>query len=77
MLKINFPFGIIVSIAAPASYWYLKASLITEMAESLDYIVYMTFDQHGITPLPRRSIYTTKLLMTHAVLRLMGLRETV
>ncbi|KXT03331.1 hypothetical protein AC578_4004 [Pseudocercospora eumusae] len=36
-----------LSIAAPASYWYLKAFPIAEMAEVLDYIVYMTYDLHG------------------------------
>ncbi|KAI9149971.1 Killer toxin subunits alpha/beta [Paramyrothecium foliicola] len=36
-----------VSIAAPASYWYLKQFLIAEMSEYLDYIVYMTYDLHG------------------------------
>ncbi|GJC87104.1 killer toxin subunits alpha/beta [Colletotrichum liriopes] len=36
-----------VSIAAPASYWYLKQFLIAEMSEHLDYIIYMTYDLHG------------------------------
>ncbi|RDW76305.1 Peptidoglycan-binding Lysin subgroup [Aspergillus mulundensis] len=36
-----------LSIAAPASYWYLKAFPIKNMAEELDYIVYMTYDLHG------------------------------
>ncbi|ODA80986.1 hypothetical protein RJ55_03946 [Drechmeria coniospora] len=36
-----------VSIAAPASYWYLKAFPIQKMAEVVDYIVYMTYDLHG------------------------------
>lgn len=36
-----------LSIAAPASYWYLKAFYIKEMAQYLDYIVYMTYDLHG------------------------------
>ncbi|KAJ3956420.1 hypothetical protein N0V92_007035 [Colletotrichum tropicale] len=35
-----------VSIAAPASYWYLKQFLIAEMSEHLDYIIYMTYDLH-------------------------------
>ncbi|KAJ5926897.1 killer toxin alpha/beta [Penicillium verrucosum] len=46
-MKLNFPFDKTVSIAAPASYWYLKSFLIDEMAKSLDYIVYMTYDLHG------------------------------
>ncbi|THC89832.1 hypothetical protein EYZ11_010716 [Aspergillus tanneri] len=36
-----------LSIAAPASYWYLKGFPIAEMAEVLDYIVFMTYDLHG------------------------------
>jgi chitinase len=36
-----------VSIAAPASYWYLKAFPIKEMSSVLDYIIYMTYDLHG------------------------------
>ncbi|KAL2120204.1 hypothetical protein VTJ04DRAFT_4230 [Mycothermus thermophilus] len=41
------PPGVSLSIAAPASYWYLKGFPIAEMAEVLDYIVYMTYDLHG------------------------------
>ncbi|PSK36632.1 Endochitinase B [Elsinoe australis] len=36
-----------LSIAAPASYWYLKAFPIDRMAKTIDYIVYMTYDLHG------------------------------
>ncbi|KAI0882847.1 putative glycosyl hydrolase, family 18 [Annulohypoxylon maeteangense] len=36
-----------VSFAAPASYWYLKAYPIKQMAAALDYIIYMTYDLHG------------------------------
>ncbi|KAL3430403.1 hypothetical protein BDV09DRAFT_189290 [Aspergillus tetrazonus] len=36
-----------LSIAAPASYWYLKAFPIAQMAKQLDYIVFMTYDLHG------------------------------
>ncbi|CAN9372976.1 unnamed protein product [Alternaria alternata] len=36
-----------VSIAAPASYWYLKAFPIKEMSSVIDYIIYMTYDLHG------------------------------
>ena len=36
-----------ISIAAPASYWYLKAFPIGKMSNVLDYIVYMTYDLHG------------------------------
>ena len=36
-----------VSIAAPASYWYLKGFPIGEISQVVDYIVYMTYDLHG------------------------------
>lgn len=36
-----------LSIAVPASYWYLRPFDIEKMAEYLDYIVYMTYDLHG------------------------------
>ncbi|TVY81252.1 Killer toxin subunits alpha/beta [Lachnellula suecica] len=36
-----------ISIAAPASYWYLKGFPIKLMGTILDYVVYMTYDLHG------------------------------
>jgi GH18 family chitinase len=36
-----------VSIAAPASFWYLKGFPIKEISDVVDYIVYMTYDLHG------------------------------
>ncbi|KAF3054755.1 hypothetical protein CFAM422_013264 [Trichoderma lentiforme] len=36
-----------VSLAAPASYWYLKAFPIKEVGAKIDYIIYMTYDLHG------------------------------
>ncbi|KAK3688699.1 glycoside hydrolase superfamily [Podospora appendiculata] len=36
-----------ISIAAPASYWYLQNFPIAEMAQVVDYIIYMTYDLHG------------------------------
>ncbi|KAE8153225.1 hypothetical protein BDV25DRAFT_137130 [Aspergillus avenaceus] len=36
-----------LSIAAPASYWYLKAFPIAEMSKVIDYIVFMAYDLHG------------------------------
>ncbi|KAK4447349.1 hypothetical protein QBC34DRAFT_355211 [Podospora aff. communis PSN243] len=36
-----------VSIAAPASFYYLKAFPIDRIASVIDYIVYMTYDLHG------------------------------
>ncbi|RHZ56572.1 uncharacterized protein CDV56_100433 [Aspergillus thermomutatus] len=36
-----------ISIAAPASYWYLKQFPIEKISKIVDYIVYMTYDLHG------------------------------
>ena len=36
-----------LAIAAPASFWYLRAFPINEIAKVVDYIVYMTYDLHG------------------------------
>jgi hypothetical protein len=36
-----------ISVAAPASYWYLKGFPIKLMSDYCDYIVYMTYDLHG------------------------------
>ncbi|RGP66617.1 killer toxin alpha beta [Fusarium longipes] len=36
-----------LSIALPASFWYLKPFPVDDMAKVLDYFVYMTYDLHG------------------------------
>ncbi|KAM0510822.1 hypothetical protein ACHAPE_010505 [Trichoderma viride] len=36
-----------VSLAAPASYWYLKAFPIKDVGAKIGYIIYMTYDLHG------------------------------
>ena len=36
-----------ISMAIPASYWYLKGFPIAEIADVLDYVVFMTYDIHG------------------------------
>jgi len=41
-----------VSFAAPASYWYLKTFPISTMANYIDYVVYMTYDLHGMSTIP-------------------------
>jgi GH18 family chitinase len=38
-----------LSIAAPASYWYLKGFPIERISRIVDYIVYMTYDLHGVS----------------------------
>jgi len=47
-MRQKLPAGKTMSIAAPASYWYLKAFPIEKMSKLLDYIVYMTYDLHGM-----------------------------
>ena len=46
LLKQKLP-GKSVSIAAPASYWYLRQFPLKKISEVVDYIVYMTYDLHG------------------------------
>ncbi|EFE44221.1 class V chitinase, putative [Trichophyton verrucosum HKI 0517] len=41
-----------VSIAAPASYQYLKGFPMDRIGEIVDYMVYMTFDLHGQVSIP-------------------------
>ncbi|KAM5436561.1 hypothetical protein MferCBS31731_005839 [Microsporum ferrugineum] len=36
-----------LSIAIPASYWYLKPFPVKSMANVVDYFIYMTYDLHG------------------------------
>ncbi|CAK7234837.1 hypothetical protein SBRCBS47491_009084 [Sporothrix bragantina] len=36
-----------LSMALPASYWYLKQFPVKEMADVVDYFIYMTYDLHG------------------------------
>lgn len=38
----------LISIAAPASYWYLRHFLIGQMSIHLDFINLMTYDFHGV-----------------------------
>ncbi|KAJ5901127.1 glycoside hydrolase [Penicillium tannophilum] len=47
LVKAQLPSSKTLSIAAPASYWYLKNFPIKEISEVVDYIVYMTYDLHG------------------------------
>jgi GH18 family chitinase len=46
-LKAALPAGITISIAASASFWYLKGFPIGAMAYVVDYVIYMTYDLHG------------------------------
>lgn len=58
-----------VSIAAPASYWYLKGFPIAHISKVVDYIVYMTYDLHGQVsgPLLLSSLMFSTLTFCHLV----------
>ncbi|KAJ5097138.1 hypothetical protein N7456_007859 [Penicillium angulare] len=47
LVKAALPDDKTVSIAAPASYWYLRGFPIAEISKTVDYIVFMTYDLHG------------------------------
>ncbi|KAJ5279772.1 hypothetical protein N7478_005144 [Penicillium angulare] len=47
LVRSQLPSSKSLSIAAPASYWYLRNFPIKEISEIVDYIVYMTYDIHG------------------------------
>ncbi|QGA13088.1 hypothetical protein EYB26_000733 [Talaromyces marneffei] len=47
LLRSKLPSGNSISIALPASYWYLKQYPVAEMAKYVDYFIYMTYDLHG------------------------------
>ncbi len=47
LLRAALPSSKSLSIAAPASYWYLKGFPIKDIGAVVDYIVYMTYDLHG------------------------------
>jgi hypothetical protein len=47
LLRAWLPSGTSISIALPASYWYLKQYPVKDIAKYVDYFVYMTYDLHG------------------------------
>ncbi|KAJ5713929.1 uncharacterized protein N7483_011110 [Penicillium malachiteum] len=47
LLKASMPTGKIVSLTAPASFWYLERFPIEAISLVVDYIVYMTYDLYG------------------------------
>lgn len=47
ILRLKLPVAKSISIAAPASYWYLRGFPIADIAKIVNYIVYMTYDLHG------------------------------
>nr|WMS58911.1 chitinase POCH-4/2021 [Penicillium ochrochloron] len=46
-LRDGLPYTKSISIAAPASYWYLRSFPIKNMTTYTNYVVYMTYDLHG------------------------------
>lgn len=47
LLRSQLPSQYTMSIAIPASYYYLKAFPAKEMSQVLDYFIFMTYDLHG------------------------------
>ncbi|KAL9473494.1 hypothetical protein ACSS6W_007874 [Trichoderma asperelloides] len=47
LLKSRLPKDKSISIAIPASFWYLQAYPVKDMAKYVDYFIYMTYDLHG------------------------------
>ncbi|POR37747.1 Uncharacterized protein TPAR_02065 [Tolypocladium paradoxum] len=47
LLKGKLPGSTSVSVALPASYWYLRQYPVKKMADIVDYFVYMSYDLHG------------------------------
>jgi chitinase len=47
LLRSKMPSDKSISIALPASYWYLKQYPVAEIAKYVDYFIYMTYDLHG------------------------------
>ncbi|OQE16113.1 hypothetical protein PENSTE_c025G06168 [Penicillium steckii] len=46
LLRSRLPSEKSISIALPASYWYLKQYPVTDIAHYVDYFIYMTYDFH-------------------------------
>lgn len=46
-LRSIIPQGKSLSIAIPASYWYLRNFPVAEISNVVDYFIYMTYDLHG------------------------------
>ncbi|KAK4503314.1 hypothetical protein PRZ48_006742 [Zasmidium cellare] len=47
LLRAALPSKCSLSISLPASYYYLKAFPVQDMAPVVDYYIYMTYDLHG------------------------------
>ncbi|KAH8667088.1 hypothetical protein BX600DRAFT_412924 [Xylariales sp. PMI_506] len=47
LVRAKLPSDKTLSIAVPASFWYLRGFPISEISSVVDYVVYMTYDLHG------------------------------
>ena len=56
-----------VSIAAPASFWYLQAYPMGKIGSVVDYIIYMTYDFHGLYSLFLPNLVRTDVYMSRAM----------
>ncbi|KAL6867178.1 glycoside hydrolase family 18 protein [Trichoderma novae-zelandiae] len=61
-----------MSIAVPASYWYLRPFPIREMSETVDYIVYMTYDLHGNGNCLRSHVNQTEVVLALSMITKAG-----
>lgn len=46
-VRARLPSNMTISVAAPASYWYLQNFPMRNISDTIDYIVFMTYDLHG------------------------------
>lgn len=70
LIKSKLPSGKTLSIAIPASYWYLKNYPIKDMQANIDYQVFMTYDIHGTWDLdkdPHVKCHTNKTEVVDAL----------
>lgn len=47
LVRAKLPSEKTLSIAIPASFWYLRGFPVAQLADVVDYVVYMTYDLHG------------------------------
>lgn len=48
-----------ISVAAASSYWYLRGFPIDQIADVVDYVVFLTYDLHGQASLDTRAFFKT------------------
>lgn len=55
----------LITIAAPASYWYLRHFYIGDMSQHLDWINVMSYDIHGVWDATIESLGPYVRYLTH------------